>query len=119
MPDFEQLLAWQRAHQLVLHVYGLTKTWPASEKFCLIPQIRRAAISIPANIAEGAAKHGAREFRRYLNIALGSRSEVKYMLRLAKDLGYLDPASSDSVASECDELGRLLWGLYRSIKPPV
>lgn len=70
-----------------------------------------AAISIPANIAESAAKHGAREFRRYLNIALGSRSEVKYMLRLAADLGYLDRASSESVAAECDELGRLLWGL--------
>ncbi len=119
MPDFEKLLAWQRAHQLVLHVYDLTNTWPVAEKFCLTPQIRRAAISIAANIAEGAAKHGAKEFRRYLDIALGSRSEVKYMIRLAADLGYIEIASSISLASECDEVGRLLWGLYRSIKPPA
>lgn len=117
MPDFEQLLAWQRADRLVLRIYGLTKTWPGEEKFCLTAQIRRAAVSIPANIAEGAAKRGAKEFRRYLNIALGSRSEVKYMLRLAADLGYMDTERSAIIAAECDEVGRLLWGLYRSIKP--
>jgi four helix bundle protein len=90
--------------------------WPADERFGLVSQIRRAAVSIPTNIAEGAAKRGSGEFRRFLDIALGSQTEVRYLLRLAGDLGYLAEEERGTIMDEAEETGRLLWGLYRSMK---
>lgn len=116
MASFEDLIVWQKAHQLVMRIYELSNTWPRNEMYCLVPQVRRAAVSIPANIAEGSAKRGPKEFRRYLDIAIGSRSEVKYLLRLAADLGYINAVDKQPILEECEEVGRLLWGLYRSIK---
>jgi four helix bundle protein len=116
MPPYEELLAWQHAHALTLRIYALSATWPAEERFGLVSQIRRAAMSVPTNIAEGAIKHGPREFRRFLEIALGSQTEVRYLLRLAGDLGYLRDADLASITDAAEEAGRVLWGLYRSMK---
>ena len=116
MAPYPDLLVWQKAHQLVLRIYAASKSWPADERFGLASQIRRAAISIPSNIAEGAAKKGSRDFRRYLDIAVGSHAEVGYMIRLATDLGYISAADAESMISDCDEIGRMLWGLHRSIR---
>jgi len=84
------LEAWQAAHQLVLLTYRVTKIFPREELYGLTSQARRAAFSVAANIAEGSAKKGPREFRRYLDIAVGSLSELAYIFRLVKDLELID-----------------------------
>jgi len=89
MARHERFLAWQRVHQLTLAVYEVTNTWPTAERYGLVSQARRAASSAAANIAEGAARQGPREFKRYLDISLGSLGELDYHLRLALDLGLL------------------------------
>src|SRR5438093_3805330 len=90
MKRYERLEAWQVAHQLVLITYALTKSFPREELYGLTSQARRAAFSVAANIAEGSAKKGPREFRRYLDIAVGSLSELAYTFRVAHDLRYID-----------------------------
>src|SRR3954464_4175206 len=86
MAIYERLKAWERCHQLCVAVYNATNSWPTAERYGLVSQARRAAHSAAANIAEGSAKKGSREFRRYLDISLGSLSELSYTLLLAKDL---------------------------------
>lgn len=87
---FEDLIVWQKAHQFVLAVYGLSRTFPRSENYRLSSQFRRAAVSIAANIAEGFRKRGKADKLRFLNIAQGSLEESRYYLILARDLGYGD-----------------------------
>jgi four helix bundle protein len=112
MMPYERFDAWKATHQLALEVYTITSQWPKSERYELTSQVRRAALSAPTNIAEGAAKRGAREFRRYLDISLGSLSELSYLLRFGRDLGLLD----DEVYEKLDQLrnraGTLTWRLY-------
>jgi four helix bundle protein len=114
-PYFD-LLAWQKAHRMVVRIYALTKAWPSDERFGLTSQVRRAAVSIPTNVAEGAARKGRKEFRRFLDIAAGSHAEVAYLLRLAIDLGYLNNVEAETLLTDCDEVGRLIWGLHRSMR---
>src|SRR3954471_24581750 len=90
-PRHERLKAWVACHELVLAIYRITADWPNREQYGLTSQARRAAYSGAANIAEGSAKKGHREFRRYLDIALGSLAELSYVLLLAKELGYVSP----------------------------
>jgi four helix bundle protein len=87
MMPYERFEAWKITHQLALQVYSVTERWPKSERYELTSQIRRASLSAPTNIAEGAAKRGRQEFRRFLDIARGSLSEVSYLLRFSKDRG--------------------------------
>jgi four helix bundle protein len=115
MKPYERLRAWAAAHELVLSVYGTTDSWPKRELYGLTAQARRAAFSIAANIAEGAAKRGRREFRRYLDVALGSASELQYALRVARDLGYLAEPEWMALDSKGDAAGKLLWRLYEKI----
>jgi four helix bundle protein len=89
----ERFLAWQVAHELALELLRVTDRWPREERFGVTIQLRRAALSVPTNIAEGAAKRGAREFRRFLDIALGSLAEVSYLLRFSRDYGLLNRES--------------------------
>ena len=116
MAHYIRLLAWQAAHKLVLRVYSLTNTWPSAERYGLTSQIRRAAVSIPTNIAEGSARKGKNEFRRFLDIAGGSHAEVEYLLRLALELEYITPSDSVIALNECAESGRLLWSLHQSMR---
>ena len=115
MSDFKKLHVWQRAHALSLCVDRVSKEIRGGRYASLRNQIFRAAASIPANIAEGSAKRGPREFRRFLDIALGSLAELSYAILFAKELGYL----SESDWKELDELrsvaGKLTWGFYRLI----
>jgi four helix bundle protein len=111
----ERLKAWVACHELVLSVYRVSSTWPVVERYGLTAQARRAAYSTAANIAEGSAKRGSREFRRYLDIVLGSISELTYILRLARDLGYLKRDVWGETEALRDHAGRLTWGLYRTV----
>ncbi|HET9294298.1 MAG TPA: four helix bundle protein [Gemmatimonadales bacterium] len=113
---YESLRAWQACHQVVLAVYRLTSTWPTDERFGLVSQLRRAAVSAPANLAEGSAKRGPREFRRSIDVALGSLAEVSYYLKLALDLGYVGRAEWGEVEALRDHAGRLTWGLNRAVQ---
>lgn len=112
---FESLKAWQAAHALALAIYQATRAWPASERYGMTSQARRCAVSVSANIAEGSAKKSFREYRRFLDIALGSLSELKVYLLMAKELGYLTPAQWGEIETLRDHTGRLVWGLYRYI----
>lgn len=94
---YEKFKAWKVTHELALEVYRVTEGWPSCERYQLTAQTRRAALSAPTNIAEGAAKRGVREFRRYLDIALGSLSELSYLLRFSKDRGILDDETFGSL----------------------
>jgi four helix bundle protein len=100
MQDFRDLKVWQRAHQLVLRLYKATATFPDAERFGLISQIRRAAVSIPANIAEGSRRGTDADFARFLRIAIGSASEVDYFVLLARDLRYLAAQEYESLNGE-------------------
>ena len=111
----EGLKSWIACHALALAMYRITTRWPNREMYGLTAQARRAAYSAAANIAEGAAKRGSAEFRRYLNITLGSLSELSYILLLARDLGYLKPEEWGEIEALRDHAGRLTWGLYRSL----
>src|SRR5439155_16015906 len=97
---FQDLLVWQKAHQFVLGVYALTTVFPKQETYGLSLQMRRAAVSIPANIAEGFRRRGKAEKARFMNIAEGSVEECRYFLILAKDLGYGDTARLASSLEE-------------------
>jgi len=90
MSNFKKLDVWNDAHALVLDIYRATGAFPRAEQFGLTSQIRRAAISIPANLAEGSGRDTQRDFARFTSIALGSADELEYLLILAHDLGYLD-----------------------------
>lgn len=114
----EKFEAWKLAHNLALEVYRITDRWPSSERYYLTGQIRRAALSIPTNIAEGAAKRGPREFRRYLDIARGSLSELSYLLRFSRDRGILDVETFHAMDELRDRAGKVTWGLYVSLSSP-
>jgi four helix bundle protein len=116
MAPYEKLRAWQEAHKLVLSVYRATESWPTREMYGLTSQARRAAFSIAVNITEGVARRGQREFRRFLDLGLGSTSELSYILRVARDLGMLSPSDWDRLEGQRDLAGKLLWRLYESVR---
>lgn len=115
MHPYERLIAWQHAHELFLAVYQATENWPRREWYGLTAQIRRSAFSVPVNIVEGSAKRGRREFRRFLDISLGSLCEVQYTLRAARDIGILPLEIWTVLEAKSQEVGRTLWGLARTM----
>jgi four helix bundle protein len=114
--SFEELDVWRKAHELVLAAYRVTAKFPGEERFGVVSQLRRAASSIPANIAEGFGRRSTKDFVRYLEIASGSLEEVRYFLRLGKDLQYLEETEFKSLRGSCDEVGRLLGGLGQALR---
>lgn len=112
---YEKFEAWRVTHELALEVFKVTERWPSSERYHLTAQTRRAALSAPTNIAEGAAKRGVREFRRYLDISLGSLSELSYLLRFCKDRGILDTETFQALTELRDRAGVLTWRLYACV----
>lgn len=116
MGDYRQLLVWKRAHDFALGVYRCTVSFPDCERYGLTSQVRRAAVSVVSNIAEGASRHGDRELSRFLQIAHGSACEVECQLLLSRDLGYLQSDKWMTLNADCQELGKMLNGLIRSLK---
>lgn len=110
--SFRDLRVWQKAHQFVLAVYRYSESFPQGEKYGLAHQLRRAAVSIPANIAEGFGKRSRAEKARFLNIAEGSVEECRYYLILSQDLGY---GSSESLTATLEETSKLLNAYVRTI----
>ena len=113
--DTSKLIVYQKAHQLVLKIYEVTKEFPKDEQFGLTSQLRRAAVSIPSNIVEGKARGSSKEYKRFLLMARGSLEEVKYQLLLAKDLRYIDENMYAEVLNLAKEVGRTLNGLMVAV----
>ena len=114
-PPYEQLHAWRECHELALAVYHATKSFPAAERYGLTSQTRRAAFSAAVNIVEGSARRSRREFRRFLDIALSSLSEVGYALRFAREAGLLPEAEWVTLSDRQNRARFLTWHLYRSL----
>jgi len=114
MIPFRRLKAWETSHQLVLAIYTETRRWPQDEKFGLIAQARRAAVSVTLNMAEGSARLGGRELRRFADISLGSLAEVSALLQIALDLGYLPIEDWQRLDDLRNSAGKLVYGLARS-----
>ncbi len=109
---FEQLIVWQKAHALVLAIYRISESFPRTETYGLTSQLRRSAVSIPANIAEGFRKRGRSDKARFLNISQGSLEETRYYLILARDLGYV----GDDLEPTIEEVSRLLNAYVRRLR---
>ena len=114
----KQLDAWKLSMDLVIDVYRQTDSFPNREKYGLIDQIRRATISIPSNIAEGAARHTKKEFINYLYIAQGSLSELDTQVELAAHLNYLDGKSQNALDEKMRRIDKLITGLIRHLSKP-
>ena len=113
---FRDLVAWQKAMDLVVAVYRITQAWPRDKLFGLTSQIRRPAVSVPANLAEGQGRSGSREFFHYLSIAPGSFSELETHLLIAHRLDYLPESGLAALMSQLEAVRRLLRGLIRSLR---
>ena len=109
---FEDLVVWQKSHSLVLKIYRLTQSFPRNELFGLVSQIRRSAVSVPANIAEGFRGKGKADKLRFFNISQASLEETRYYLILTNDLEYAD---SKQLLGDLDEVGRILNAYMKSI----
>ena len=117
--SFTELTVWQRAHELVLLVYKLTSSFPRSELFGMVSQLRRASASVPANIAEGFGRRTTNELLRSLQIAAGELEETQYFLILSRDLGYVATPRFEEGRGLCDSVGQLINALGRSLKRRV
>ncbi|MET0625619.1 MAG: four helix bundle protein [Pyrinomonadaceae bacterium] len=119
MRPHEKLEVWSRAVDFVTVIYRMTDNFPREEKFGLTSQIRRAAVSVPANIAEGAARESPREFAHFLSNAQGSASELATELLIAHRLRFLGEQDYSDLNSELDNIGRMLFGLSQHVKKKV
>jgi len=117
MGDFRELSAWRKAHQLALIVYAAAGRLPRSERFGLADQMRRAAVSVVSNVAEGAGR-GDREFARFVTIARGSLAELRSQLLLARDLAFLTEQDWSGCEAPLEEASRMLAGLSRHLRSP-
>ena len=117
MGDFKRLLVWRRSHAVALAVYRLTATFPPAERFGLVSQMRRAATSISANIAEGAGRYTLREQARFYQIAKGSAKELECHLVLACDLGFLSADATTDASRDLIQVQRMLSAIIRNAEP--
>jgi four helix bundle protein len=113
---FRDLIVWQRSMQLTVAIYHLTQKFPSEEMYGLTSQIRRSAVSIPSNIAEGQGRDCQGEFKRFLNMARGSNSELQTQLEIARALGFGETKMIDETESLSHEVGKMLFALLESLK---
>jgi four helix bundle protein len=116
MQDYRNLKTWQKGHHQVLAIYRATVKFPREEVYGLTSQLRRAALSIPTNIAEGCGRRGDPELSHFLSIAMGSAFEVDYLLMAARDLGYLSRQDYEGLQEECTRLRRMLNAFILKLK---
>jgi four helix bundle protein len=113
--NFRELKVWEKAHRVTLEVYRVTKMFPKDELFGLTSQARRAAVSVAANIAEGCCRSTAADFARFLQMSMGSASELDYHLLLSRDLGYLKPLDYEPLAQSVSEVKRMLTSFIQKL----
>jgi four helix bundle protein len=115
LKSYKDLLVWKKAYQLCLEVYKATKKFPAAERFVLVSQLRRAALSIPSNIAEGYGRRTTGEYIHSLSIAYGSVCELETQVMLSGDLGYLENEALKELLGNISEVERMIMGLIKSL----
>ena len=116
MKDFRQLKVWEKAHAFALSVYKTTKSFPKDELYGLTSQIRRASASIPTNIAEGCGRNSDADLARFLQISMGSSSEVEYLLLFSRDLGLMSNDEYEQLNPVVVEIKRMLSGLIKTLR---
>jgi four helix bundle protein len=116
MQNFRDLKVWNKAHAVALSIYRCTEAFPASELYGITTQMRRAAASIPSNIAEGCGRSSNADLARFLHIAFGSASELEYFLLLARDLGFVQAGPHDTLLADVEEVKRMLSSLIGRVK---
>jgi len=114
--SYKKLIVWQKAMEMTKHIYGLTSTFPQTEKYGLVSQIRRAAVSIPSNIAEGQGRLTKGEFKQFLGIARGSLYELETQILLAKEMNFLVEPQTVQLLKNIQDINRMLNGLIKSLK---
>jgi four helix bundle protein len=114
--SYKQLIAWRKSMELVIEIYRVTRTFPQQETYGLVSQLRRAAVSVPSNIAEGQARYSRREFYRFLTMARGSLAEIETQITIARVLAYVSHETARSLLESTEELGRILNGLIASMR---
>ncbi|MEO7445703.1 MAG: four helix bundle protein [Ferruginibacter sp.] len=115
MHNFLELKIWQRSMDLVVEVYRLSLQFPAEEKYGLVAQLRRAAVSIPSNISEGAGRSSNKEFKHFLEYAMGSCNELQTQIELAKRFEYLQPDIGGKIIDEALQLYKMILGFYKTL----
>jgi four helix bundle protein len=115
MKDFRKLDVWHKAHQLAVQIYKVTEKFPSSEIYGLTSQLRRAGVSIPTNLAEGCGRSSDPDLARFIGMAMGSASEVEYLLLLTRELGLLDRETSHALETQIVEIKKMLAALIKSV----
>ena len=113
--SYRDLEVWQKSMVLAKEVYQVTSSFPTDEKFGLTNQMRRAAVSIPSNLAEGHARSGTQEFKHFISIAIGSVAELETQILLSVELGYLNRDRENDLLVELDTIGKMLRGLHKAL----
>lgn len=113
--NYTELIVWKKSMDLVESIYLITNKFPKEEIYSLTNQIRRAAVSIPSNIAEGQQRNSTGQFKYFLSVAQGSRAEVETQIRIAMRLGYADTNEMDKILELCAEIGKMMHGLERAL----
>lgn len=116
MQDYKKLVVWQKAHALAVVIYKITESFPKNELYGLVSQIRRAAVSIATNIAEGTGRNSNPDFSRFLQIAYGSSSEVEYLILLSAELNYLPFDIANKMNLDIQEIKKMLASLQKKLK---
>jgi four helix bundle protein len=116
MRDFRELKVWEKAHQLTLHIYETTRKFPRHEIFGITGQTRRASVSIPANIAEGCGRGSSADLARFLQISMGSASELEYLLMLSNALNFLNEQGYIKLNSQVTEIKRMLTSFIKRLR---
>ena len=115
MKPHKNLNAWIKIFEFVKDIYVVTERFPTEEKFGLISQMRRSAISVPVNIAEGAARKSNKEFIQFLHISLGSLTELDTLILLSKELGFLESTDCEILIDKLETIGKIIFGLIKSL----
>ncbi|MDY0083570.1 MAG: four helix bundle protein [Ignavibacteriaceae bacterium] len=116
MKDFRSLKVWEKSHLIALEIYKLTRSFPKDEQYNLTSQLRRAITSISANIAEGCGRGSDKDFKRFIQIAMGSASESEYLILLTKDLNYISEADFNKLIIAVQEIKKMLSSLISKLK---
>ncbi|MBU1146933.1 MAG: four helix bundle protein [Candidatus Omnitrophica bacterium] len=112
---YKRLIIWQKADEFAFEIYKATKGFPKEETYGIISQIRRASLSVALNIAEGYGRQGRKELKQFINMSLGSLSEVRYLLEFSFKLGYFNQEKFSELEKFGEENGRVLWKFYKSL----
>ncbi|MCB1221519.1 MAG: four helix bundle protein [Planctomycetales bacterium] len=117
--SYKDLIVWQLAMDFVAEIYRLTGSFPRDEMYGMTSQIRRAAVSIPANIAEGNGRASRRDYAHFVSIALASAREIETLLLISRGLGFISSGHAEELDSKLDEIARMLFSMHRKLATPV